>query len=874
MTKILTAIIVCCLFTVPLFAGTTGKIAGRVVDVHSEPLAGVNIILEGTSMGASTDAEGFYYIINVPAGTYEVQFVYVGFKTRIVKDVVVNSDQTTTLEATLEEGVLQGETVVVVAERPIVELKTTSAIQTVSSNEIEAMPVLNLDDIVELQAGVVDGHFRGGRLGEVQYQLNGVSVNNSYNNSMSLQLDRSILEEVQVISGTFDAEYGQAMSGVVNVVLKSGSNDFSWNAESFISDYMYTTENQRNEEDKFRPFSIQNYQASLSGPTFLNNTFFLASLRYYEDNGYIYGERRFVPTDKSDINANIPNPTGDNKEVPLKESREITGLFKLTNKSINAIKMEYQAIFNEIDGKNYNFAFRLNPDGASTQNTFSVVHGLDISHQLSEKTFYNISLRQNYFDYSDYVYEDVYDPRYDAAGPPESIDQSYELGAIVQGVSLTRFEQSTNTFIAKAALTSQVNRENLVKIGAEAHYSEMKFGTPGYIVSSGGTLIRHVNEPPDYPGIQVYYPISLVSYAQDQIEWQDFIFRAGVRWEYFDAQSTTPYDLRNPGNVIPGAPEVEKEFKETTAKSSLAPRLGISYPVSETAGLFFAYGHFYQMPPLGQFFSNSNYDVLKNLQAGGISYGVLGNPDLKPERTVQYEFGYKQALTPSVGINLNVFFKDIRDLLGVEFITTYTGAEYARLTNVDFGNVLGYTITFDQRSKDGISTSLDYTWQRAMGNSSNPTETATRAAAGEDPRPRLIPLNWDQRHTLNLSVIYQLQNDFVLSTIAKLSSGQPYTPSIRSGFGGELEENSGRKNSSFRVDLRAEKFFKVADLDLSVYLRVLNLFDEDFVNGFVFADTGSPDYSLTPATQSATLANPNRYYPPRRIELGIRLAAN
>jgi len=278
------------------------------------------------------------------------------------------------------------------------------------------------------------------------------------------------------------------------------------------------------------------------------------------------------------------------------------------------------------------------------------------------------------------------------------------------------------------------------------------------------------------------------------------------------------------------------------------------------------------MPPLGQFFTNSNYDILINLQAGGISYGVLGNPDLNPERTVQYEFGYKHAFTQSVGINLNVFYKDIRDLLGVEFISTYTSAEYARLTNVDFGNVMGYTITFDQRQKGGLSTSLDYTWQRAMGNSSNPHETATRAEAGEDPRPRLIPLNWDQRHTLNLSIIYQLQKDFLFSAIAKYSSGQPYTPSIRSGFGGELEENSGRKNYAFRVDVRSEKFFNLFNSDISIYMRILNLFDQDFVNGFVFQDTGSPDYSLTPASVAVTLANPNRYYPPRRIEVGINIA--
>lgn len=275
------------------------------------------------------------------------------------------------------------------------------------------------------------------------------------------------------------------------------------------------------------------------------------------------------------------------------------------------------------------------------------------------------------------------------------------------------------------------------------------------------------------------------------------------------------------------------------------------------------------MPALGQVFSNSNYNVLAELQAGGISYGVLGNPDIKPERTVQYEFGYKQAITPDIGLNFNIFYKDIRDLLGVEFVSTYAAAEYARLTNVDFGNVLGFTVSLDQRHLGPISTFIDYTWQRAMGNSSDPRETANRAAAGEDPRPRLIPLNWDQRHTLNATMIIEKQNNYSISAILRYGSGQPYTPSIKSGFGGELEPNSGRKPAFFRADLRAEKYFNFKFLRMSIYLRVLNIFDTRFVNGFVFSDTGSPDYTLDPIGLQAVLADPGRYYPPRRVELGL-----
>ncbi|MGQ9560318.1 MAG: TonB-dependent receptor [Candidatus Oleimicrobiaceae bacterium] len=850
-----------------LLAGTTGKLAGRVSDRNNQPLPAANVILVGTLLGAATDAQGYYHVINVPPGRYEVRVSFIGYKTKVVQDVLITVDHTTNLDVSLEESTIEGETVVVIAEKPVVELNLTSSLASLSSEDMQIMPVRDLQEIVDLQAGVVDGHFRGGRLGEVQYQVNGVTVNNSYDNRSSLQLDRSLLQEVQVISGTFDAEYGQAMSGVVNVVLKSGSERFAWNVETYLSDYMFTSGERRRVDDRFRPLAIQNYQFSLSGPTGLPKTSFLLSARRYLDNGYVFARRRFVPTDRSDFEKKIFVPTGDNKESPLQYSRELSGVLKLTNRSLKDVQLDYQAIYNIIQGKRYNFAFRLNPEGMTTQRTFSLVHGLDWTHTLSRNTFYTMGIRQNYYDYRDYVYESVYDPRYDAAGPPIG-DADYELGAVVQGVDLTRFKQRTNALVVKGALTSQVSRTLLIKGGVELQVASVQFGVPGYVVGTGGALItRHVNEPPDYPDIATYHPVSLTAYGQEQLEWRDFVVRAGARLEYFDARATVPSDLQNPANAIAGAPASYP--KRTSRKISLAPRIGVSYPMTENAALFFAYGHFYQMPPLGQIFSNSDYQVLDELQAGGISYGVMGNPDIRPERTVQYEFGYKHALTPFLGLDVSIFYKDIRDLLGVEFVSTYAAAEYARFTNVDFGNVLGFTVALDQRRIGLISSMVDYTWQKAMGNSSDPRETATRAAAGEDPRPRQIPLNWDQRHTLNATILLESPSNFAISTVMRYGSGQPYTPALKAGFGGGLEANSGRKRAFFRVDLRAEKYLRLTGLKLSLFVRVVNLLDTRFVNGFVFDDTGSPDYSLNPVGQRTTLADPGRYYPPRRVELGV-----
>jgi outer membrane receptor protein involved in Fe transport len=291
--------------------------------------------------------------------------------------------------------------------------------------------------------------------------------------------------------------------------------------------------------------------------------------------------------------------------------------------------------------------------------------------------------------------------------------------------------------------------------------------------------------------------------------------------------------------------------------------------------MFFSYGHFYQMPQLGQMFDNADYSILEDLQFGAEGdKGVLGNPDLDPEFTVQYEFGFKSELAPWLGVDLSLFYKDIRSLLGVEFVQTYTAARYARYTNIDFGEVQGFTIAVDQRGPGALRTTIDYTFQRAVGNASDPKETFNREAAGEDPRPRQVPFDWDQRNTFNGTVTWYERNNFSVTAIFRAGAGQPFTPSIGSTFGSELEPNSGRKDNWLLVDLRGEKFFRVGGLNLTGFVRVFNLFDEHFVNGFVFADTGSPYYSLTPETQRAQLNNPTRFHEPRRIEIGFSFSGS
>ncbi|MDX1428979.1 MAG: TonB-dependent receptor, partial [Rhodothermales bacterium] len=536
----------------------SGKLAGQIVDQSGDPLIGATALIQGTTLGSAADADGRFVILNIPPGTYSVRFSFIGFQTTVIEGIRIQSNQTTEQSVTLSEQVFEGEEVVVTAERPLVDVSLTSSMSTISREEIDVLPVQQLDDLVNLQAGVVDGHFRGGRTGEVQYQVDGVSVNNPFDNSSTLQLDRSVLQEVQVISGTFDAEYGQAMSGVVNAVLRSGKMDeYEFSGEAFVGDYVSSADTRFPNVDDLDPRVLQNYQLTLSGPVpLLPRTTFIMNGQRLMDEGFIYGQRLFLPTDSVNFQTGFLEPTGDGSFVPMAFDRSWSWLGKISNTSLPNIKLEYQAVGNLIRRKRYNHGFRINPDGTKTQEQFSIVHGIDFTHTVTDRLYYTISLRQNYFDYEDLLYESVHDPRYLQAGQPENLGSIFD-GANLNGVDLGRFIQRTDALLSKGSVTYQATPVHLFKAGYEVMVSDLDFGPPGILANVTRNGVEQLLPRTDTTNaiVNSYRPRQGAAFLQDRIEWRDLRVRAGLRVEMFDANTTVPSDLANPATSIEGAPE-------------------------------------------------------------------------------------------------------------------------------------------------------------------------------------------------------------------------------------------------------------------------------------------------------------------------------
>ncbi|MDP6170134.1 MAG: carboxypeptidase-like regulatory domain-containing protein, partial [Candidatus Marinimicrobia bacterium] len=227
----------------PIFSGTTGKISGRVTSKETgEPLIGANVMVDGTPLGAATDTEGNYYILQVPPGSYDVKFTMIGHRTLIMNDVRIRVDLTTTLDGQLDESTVGLDEVVVQAERPMIQTDVTYSQANISSEEVEMLPVEEFEDVLSLQAGVVttggEIHVRGGRGGEISYMVDGITVTDPYNSGIAVEIENNSIQELQFISGTFNAEYGQAMSGIVNIVTKDGDYEkYSGSWSTSIGDY-------------------------------------------------------------------------------------------------------------------------------------------------------------------------------------------------------------------------------------------------------------------------------------------------------------------------------------------------------------------------------------------------------------------------------------------------------------------------------------------------------------------------------------------------------------------------------------------------------------------------------------------------------------
>jgi outer membrane receptor protein involved in Fe transport len=898
-------------------AQNSGKIVGLVIDKQSgEPLIGANVVVEGTSLGATTDLEGNYIILRVSPGKYTITGEYIGYQKIIYRNIEIMTDLTTKLDFQLGAEVIQGETIEIFGEAPVIRKDLTSVEARVQAEDIAKMPVQDLGDLLNLQAGVVRDagggiHIRGGRSTEVSYMINGISITDDFSRGQALQVENESIQELQVISGTFNAEYGNAMSGIINVVTKTGGDKLKGDLEVWSGDYVSSRKDIFWNINKLSPTGFYNLQGSLSGPLLTKNlTFFATARRWYTD-GWLYGPNAYRPQGRMAIVDGDTVPAlGDSSAVSMNFRDRWSGQGSLEWGISNVLRMKVDFLGSYENRRNYNHYFRLNPKGyrGDVETGYSSIAKL--THQLGTVTFHELTIAYKYNDLVSKLYDDYNDSRYVASD--SLISGAYQFAKA--GTDLGMFDRSSQSRIAKWDITSQITKRHLVKGGLELQYDKVDYNDINLIAATddNGEQINPFVPYIDDISTQNHNqysrsPNKFAIYIQDKIEYESLIINIGLRYDRFDANGQVPADPEDPNIYNPfkeihiykdlnadGIIDVSertsenvyslnerKEFwyKSTSIKSQLSPRLGVAYPITEKGVIHFSYGIFQQTPEYNLLYTG---DQLKIGNSVG-SYGPYGNPDLNPQRTTMYELGLQQEFMEGMAIDVTGFYRDVREWIstGPAITTAIGGVSYVVYKNRDYANIRGITLSVDKRYSQNYGFSFDYTYQIAEGTNSNPEDEFFAQQGGAEATKLLTPLNWDQRHSVNGSLFFGGET-WGGGFIARFNSGQPYTPySSASGTRTSqtilagVPDNSRNKPSIFSVDFNTFKNISYSSFQIQLFLKIFNLFDADNpVN--IYGDTGQADYTLesAKATYAAKswFVNPGFYSEPRRIQLGMKVS--
>ncbi|MEJ2617958.1 MAG: carboxypeptidase-like regulatory domain-containing protein, partial [Ignavibacteriaceae bacterium] len=392
------------------YSQNNGKLSGKIVDASTnEPLIGVNIVLKGTYYGAASDVNGQFTIANITPGNYDIKISFIGYKTVEYTGYKIEAGRTLELDVKMKESALTlDHDVIVVGSKPLLDVDETQSKTSISAEDIKNALVENVSDVVAQQAGIVQEdnaiHIRGGRAYENAFLLNGVSVQDPLaGTGFGLQLSANAIEEVDVITGGFNAEYGQATSGVVNVKTKEGGDKYS----GYVS---YKSDNLGN-KSSYHVFNNKILEMDLGGPEPITSTvlpslgiqipgriYFFGSIYMGLSDGITQGY--YKPTagrlySSTFYGTRFAPEANNNWNLLGKLTYKLSPTFKITysyNQSVS-INQNTGALQTNLEyvepspGYQYTFQNILQDANVFTHNTkFS---SISITHTLNAKTYYD-----------------------------------------------------------------------------------------------------------------------------------------------------------------------------------------------------------------------------------------------------------------------------------------------------------------------------------------------------------------------------------------------------------------------------------------------------------------------------------------------------
>jgi outer membrane receptor for ferrienterochelin and colicin len=798
------------------FAAATGTITGVVIGDQGTAEAGVSVMVLGTEplLGVITDSEGRFTIKNVPVGTHTLRVLKMGYQTIDKPGTVVGESQTVTVRFTLREAVVKELTEIQVkGERKRIEKDSSTTKQRVSKENLESLPVDTFQEAVGLKAGVVSQggelHFRGGRSGEVLYMIDGIPVRDPLAGG-SVQVATNAVSDSEVLLGGFDAEFGNAQSGIVNISTQEGGSRFA-------GEVSYSTDDFGAPDKTYDNFDRMNI--GFGGPTQVKDlTYFMSFQGTFEDGYLKTAERRprttildFIkvgPRQRNDFNyqGKLAWKPGPNYKLTFEylnnhSSRDIyshtfsrDGFVQTrvdTIQSSGLIRTRYGRFSAEREDSTfvpYNAAEHT-PNTIDNFNQFKFVW----NHTLSPETFYSMKLSRHQFGLDSRV-KDQYPWEYVGIFPTQwqnQIDGTTNRFFATNGDYPAFAERHTTTWSLKTDWTHQVGRHRF-KSGLEAVYNDLSLLSISYPVSIGAD-----GKVGGFRSQYHYYNPEGSFYVQDRWEHEGMVINVGGRMDMFSV-----------GDQL-DVSEVQKR-----SRNQFSPRFGIAYPISDRDVFSFHYGRFSQIPDRQYIFENR-----------GASSQVRGNPNLENETTVSYQAGLQHMFTPDIFGQFSVYFKDIFGLLTIDQLSAGDNPDLVdAYVNKDYASSRGFELTLEKRFSHNFSGEVSYGYGIASGVASDPNQQRNVELLYLPISEQ--PLDWDQRHTFSAQVLVSQPEDWLANVVWSYGSGFPFTPTSRNERKVDPSlTNKGRLPSVTNLNVQAEKHYRMWGQDVKLFFRGNNVLD-------------------------------------------------
>lgn len=795
-------------------AQTTGTLTGTIAsEKDKSPLAFANVVILGTNMGSMTGSDGSYTVKNLPVGQYTVKVSYLGYEPQ-ERPFQINAGQTVTLNFQLAEAVVATmDKVVIEASQDFIRRDQSSTRHSLGEEELERLPVDTFAEAVALKPGVIQQqgelHFRGGRGGEVQYQIDGIPVNDPMGGG-GVDVATVSVQSSDVLLGGMDAEYGNAQSGVINIVTQEGGDTFSGEVTYMTDDYG-APDKTYNNYDRLSlgmggptPFKNLNYYISLQGTwtdTYLktgeirdrhqildfirvgprqNNEYQLQSKLSWKP-GVNYKLTMEVLDDRSDW---------DNYEHPWSQAGFVETRID-TIPDTGEIATRYGNFSERQEGPNW--VYFNAPEHTPNYTNDYRLYKLVWNHTLSQGTFYSLKLSEGGTSFKSAV-QDKFPWEYVGNYPDQWRDRIHYRTHpyfATNGDVPTYTQRDTKVWTFKTDWTSQIGAHKM-KTGLEVKYNDLKLfevNFPNRINAEGQIgLFRS-----DFH----YFNPEGSFYIQDRWEHEGMVVNGGLR-----------YDVFSVGNQL-DASEVE-----TRLRDQWSPRIGIAYPVSDRDVFSFHYGRFSQIPNRQYIFEDR-----------GAAVAVRGNPNLENQTSVSYQAALQHMFTDDVFGQFSVYFKDIFGYLSVEQVRSGDSpALVNQWTNKDYASSRGFELSLTKRFTRNFSGELSYTYGIATGVASDPNVQQQVQFLYLPISEQ--PLNWDQRHTISANATIAQPGDWSANMVWTFGTGFPYTPRDRNERKADpLKTNSLRLPSNSNLTIQAEKHYKIWGQEVKIFVRGNNVLD-------------------------------------------------